>query len=302
MGPFVWNAFRLNRLRSAVRSFNRAITMQARELVASGREHLVRFLPRKVSVAEVQDRIGNANDFRRIVGYRSDLKRGRSSELTRVLKRYNPDALEFTEGSRGLPVTEYEDREQRINRAAIRRERNRQRRAMETDLFEGDELTVDFDGMSPAELGTAMNNTDMMPEDAGESDASVEDLDAETYQRWELEDARAMREAIQPHERLESYLDAWRDPMNGHELMGGFHEFIEALEWMRDHAVEGLNKMFNSGRDEVEVAYLIDSGGNWNPYVNIPIETRHNRAYAFVTGYARKLGWRSTEEGDVDDR
>lgn len=288
---FAWNAFRLARLRSAVRAYNRAITMREAELAAEGLSELSSLLPERVTVEGVMSRINTANDFRRIVGYRGDLARGRSSELTRVLKSYDPHALDITTGRRGAPTTKYAVKEERINRSALTRMRNAARRNMSRDLVPGDPLTKRLDDMDFAEYANAMDNTDMYLPGEGVPDDSVEDLDAETYQRWEQEDARKHRDSIQIHARYDSYMGAWKDPLNHHEEMGGFDVFIDAMEWMRDNRPDMLSKMFDSGADEVQVAYLIDSGGKGNPYHQIPVETRHARALDFVTSYAARAGW-----------
>lgn len=288
---FTWNIFRLLRLRSAVRAFNRTITMRERELAAQGTPELTYLLPERVTVEGVKERVKNVNDFRRIVGYSRDIRRGRSSELSRILKKYDPNALQFEPGHRGEPTTRYANREYWIDTSAIRRQRAKERRIMETPLHEGDVLNQDYASMSDTEYMNAMNNNDLGIGEGGEPDASVEDMDNATLQRWEQEDAKRKRDTMLPHARLDTYLGEWHNPMNGHALMGDYEEVVSALEWMRDVRPDVSIKMFNSGADEVEVAYLIDSGGKKNPYNNIPIETRHARTVKFVTTYARKCGW-----------
>ena len=146
---FNWTASRLSRLASALRAFNRAITMRARELVSAGRPDLVDLLPQRMTAADVKARVNNVNDFRRIVGYRNDAKRGRTSELTRILRTVRPDALDFTEEN-GVVTTNYAKREHRYDVTAIRSRRAETLRDMTRPLYEGDE-TFSLEDMSPTE-------------------------------------------------------------------------------------------------------------------------------------------------------
>lgn len=290
MKPFNWTQKRLNRLRSAVRSYNAAITNRAKELESHGLGYMVGMLPSKVSVSDIKERVKDVNAYRRIVGYRNDAKRGRTSELTRVLKSVNPKALEFTRDRYDNVTTEYSKREYDINQRAIRRQRAKTLKDMQVELFEGD-TAQDVGSMTPAEYAAFTSDTDMMPDDAGEFDDSVEDVDSETLTKWRHEDARAKREQVMPDAMYEVYMYVWKDPMNFHAAMGGYQDLISAMEWMVDNRVDVLNKMFNSGRDEIDPNYITESGGNANPYVNIPYETRHNRAVRFIVSTARRAGY-----------
>ena len=66
---------------------------------------------------------------------------------------------------------------------------------------------------------------------------------------------------------------------------------MDALEWMAENEPAYLNKLFALGYDELDPSYISESGGENNPYVNTPYETRHNRAVRFVVGRARKVGY-----------
>ena len=290
MREFNWTQKRLGRLRSAVRSYNAAITRRTKELESHGLGYMARMLPSKVSVADIKERIKDVNAYRRIVGYRNDAKRGRTSELTRVLKSVRPKALEFTRDRYDNVTTVYAKREYDINQRAIRRQRANTLRDMQSELFEGD-TAQDVDSMSPPEYATFTSDTDMMPDDAGEPDDSVEDVDSETLTKWRQEDARAKREQVMPDAMYDVYMYIWKDPLNFHAAMGGYQDLISAMEWMEQNRVDVLNKMFNSGRDEIDPNYITESGGNANPYVNIPYETRHNRAVRFIVSTARSAGY-----------
>ena len=290
MVGFNWTASRLARLRSAVRAANAAITRRAKELSAAGLEHLTGLLPDRFNVQEIMGRVNNVNDFRRIVGYRNDARRGRTSELTRVLRTVRPDALDFTEEN-GTVTTNYAKREHEYNVRAIRRERAKSMRDMERLLFDGDTSFSPSD-MEPEELGVLTANNDLMPEDAGEPDESAVDVDEGTLNRWRQEDARRKRSSVSVDSMYFVYVRTWENPLNHHQDMPGYQDMLDALTWLLEHRPDVLNKMFNLGRDELDPWYITESGGSSNPYVNVPYETRHNRAVRYVTGVARKAGWK----------
>lgn len=290
MKGFNWTSKRLARLASAVRAYNSAITRRTKELTNLGLGHMVRFLPEKVTTAQIRERVRDVNDYRRIVGYRNDAKRHRYSELTRILKKSNPNALDFTRDVKGNVVTDYAKREYLYNKRAIARQRAKTLKDMQSELYEGD-IAVNVDDMTPTEFATLASDTDIIPDEAGEFDDSVEDVDSGTLTRWRQEDMRAKREQIMPDAMYEVYLAVWQSPLNFHNTMHGYQDLIDALEWMADNRPDVLNKMFNSGRDEIDPDYITESGGNSNPYVNIPYETRHNRAVNFIVSTARRAGY-----------
>lgn len=297
-GDFQWNAFRLARLASAVRAYNAAITNAYKVLLDNGLGNYRKYLPDYITTTDVKNRIYTLNDFRRIVGYKNDLKRGRSSELTRILKSYNPNALTITTGHRGKPTTVYEANEYKNNIAQIERERKRRYEAVMNDLIPGDTMTVDLENLSPPAYAAAMSNTDLIPPDSGEVDHSTETLDQETYQKWEQQDAKDQRTTGSLPATFETYLQYWEED---HEGMPYYYPMISALKFLRDVRPDILRKMFDTKADEIQVAYLIDSGTNWNPYWYIPIQTRHQNAYHFVERYARYAGWRMPNNLRQDD-
>ena len=248
------------------------------------------YLPDKVTVEGIKSRIYNTNDFRRIVGYKNDVAHGRYSELTRVLKKANPHALDIVENKQGHLTTDYAIKQFRYDVQAIRRNTKLKRELLSTELFEGDQA-VDFDSLSEPELGTISSNTDILPEDAGEPDESVEDVDQETLAKWRREDARRKRQQMMPDPMFEVYMDTWKDPRNNHQVMPGYQDLIDAMEWMLHNRVDALNKMFAEGWDELDPNYITESGDPWNPYVNIPYETRHNRAVRFIVNRAKAVGY-----------
>lgn len=290
MPGFNWTSARLARLRSAVRSFNAALTRRARELESQGLGHLARFLPDRATVEGVKSRVTDVNAFRRIVGYRSDLKRGRTSELTRILRSADPHALDVVGDEDSGYTTAYARRQRELDERAIRRAARRTAADVSTELFPGD-TAYDLDSMSAPELGAIASDTEI-PLPGGEPDDSVEDVDASTLNRWREEDAREKRAAIEPISTYYKYMDAWTDPVNMHDSMAGYQDMIDALEWLASNRTDVLNKMFTIGRDEMDPRYIIISGGpDRNPYFNIDYAVRHRRAVEYVTGMARKVGY-----------
>lgn len=290
MPGFNWTASRLNRLRSAVRSFNAAITRRERELDDGGQSILKRYLPSRVTVEGIMSRVHSANDFRRIVGYKSDRKHRRYSELTRILKTVSRDALDITTDEFGRLTTNYSERQYKIDMRAIRRQRQRTLEDIGREFFEGDDA-YDMDGLSPAKYGTLTSDNDLMPEDEGEADDSYTDVDPDTLKRWEQEDASRKREQVAVDAMYEVYRATWTAVSNHHADMGGYQELMDALDWMAGNEAAYLNKLFALGYDELDPGYISESGGEGNPYVNTPYETRHNRAVRFVVDRARKVGY-----------
>lgn len=290
MPGFNWTASRLNRLRSAVRAFNAAITRRERELDDEGQSILKGYLPSRVTVEGIMSRVHSVNDFRRIVGYKSDRKHRRYSELTRVLKTVNSDALDITTDELGRLTTKYSERQYKLDMRAIRRQRQRTFEDIGREFFEGDDA-YDMDGLSPAKYGTLTSGNDLMPEDEGEADDSYTDIDPDTLMRWEQEDASRKREQVAVDAMYEVYRDTWTAVSNRHADMGGYRELLDALDWMAENEPAYLNKLFALGYDELDPSYISESGSENNPYVNTPYETRHNRAVRFVVDRAGKVGY-----------
>lgn len=289
MPGFNWTPSRLNRLRSAVRAFNAAITRRERELDDAGQSILKGYLPSRVTVEGTMSRVHSVNDFRRIVGYSSDRKHRRYSELTRVLKSVSRDALDITTDEFGRLTTKYSERQYRLDMRAIRRQRRKTVEDIGIEFFEGDDA-YDMNELSPAKYGTLTSGNDLMPEDEGEADDSYTDVDPDTLKRWEQEDASRKREQVAVDAMYEVYRGTWTAISNHHADMGGYQEFLDALDWMAENEPTYLNKLFALGYDELDPSYISESGGETNPYVNTPYETRHNRAVRFVADRARKVG------------
>lgn len=290
MPGFNWTSSRLNRLRSAVRAFNAAITRRERELDDEGQSILKGYLPSRVTVEGIMSRVHSVNDFRRIVGYKSDRKHHRYSELTRVLKTVNRDALDITTDELGRLTTKYSERQYKLDMRAIRRQRKKTLEDIGREFFEGDDA-YDLESVSPAKYGTLTTDNDLMPEDEGEPDDIYTDVDPDTLKRWEQEDASRKREQVAVDAMYEVYRSTWTAVSNHHADMGGYQELLDALDWMAENGPACLNKLFALGYDELDPSYISESGSENNPYVNTPYETRHNRAVRFVVDRARKVGY-----------
>lgn len=264
--------------------------MKEKELDEQGRGDLKRYLPERVTVDEIKGRIHSRNDFRRIVGYKADEQRGRSSELGRILKKNNPHALDLEVQPSGVITTQYERKEYKLTKQRLDRRRKQMRQDMETELFLGDKA-VKFDEMSGPEYAASVDGTDLVQPDEGEPDTSVEDVDEPTKAKWRAEDARAHAESVQVDAMVNVYLKTWEDITNDHESLPGYQDLIDAIEWMEQHKPRELNKMFNSGADEIDPQWVYHD--TWaNPYTGIvPFEQRHQRAVRYVTQWARKAGW-----------
>lgn len=289
MPRFNWTPGRLSRLRSAVRSFNAALTRRARELESQGLGHMARFLPDRATVEGIKARVMDANSFRRIVGYRDDAKRGRTSELTRILRSVDPHALDVVGDEDSGYTTAYARRQRELDERAIRRAARRTVADVGTELFPGD-TAYDLDSMSAPEFGAIASDTEI-PLPGGEPDDGVEDVDASTLNRWREEDAREKRATVEPVAMYDTYMAVWTDPANMHDSMPGYQDMIDALEWLATKRTDVLNKMFTIGRDEMDPRYITTSGGASNPYVNTPYETRHMRAVDYVTSMAERAGY-----------
>lgn len=290
MPGFNWTASRLNRLRSAVRAFNAAITRKERELDDEGQSILKGYLPSRVTVEGIMSRVHSVNDFRRIVGYKSDIRHHRYSELSRVLKSVDRNALDITTDGLGRLTTKYSERQYKLDMRAIRRQRQRTLEDIGREFFEGDDA-YDMGGLSPAKYGTLTSDNDLMPEDEGEPDDSYTDVDPDTLKRWEQEDASRKREQVAVDAMYETYRSTWTSVSGHHADMGGYQELLDALDWVAGNEPAYLNKLFALGYDEMDPSYISESGGETNPYVNTPYETRHNRAVRFVVDRARKVGY-----------
>ena len=284
-----WNATNTARLRSAVRSYNAAITRREKELAAAGLEDYAQFLPKRTTVAETKKRIHDKNDYRRIVGYSSDEKRGRTSELNRILKKNDARALEVIETAEGAITTKYTHDKLRRDKAAKRRRDNRIIRNLGRKLTPAD-TAFDLDGMSEAEQAAFLNGSGVHLDD-GEYDASYDEgYSPQELYDFDVSDAAGDAEGYTVWEYLENWLESWTDPANQHMGLPGFADVVDALQWMAVHARDFLEKLFVTGRDEMDIGFLVVSPSSTG-YDDLPTESRHSRVVGFVTDAAHAAGW-----------
>ena len=285
MAGFVWNAFRLRRAKNAIRSFNYYIDKAAKKMIADGLGDYVGYLPRKMTLKQLKAQIFSEADFRRIIGYKGDAKHGKWSRMERIKR---PGAMDFVETPDGGFATNYDINEERNDRRANERRTAKRRKAQETKLYEDDDA-VDFGTMSAEEYARRMANNDLLLPYEGEPDSSVEDVAPETKRQWDREDAERQRAQASVGSMYEKYRGVWSDPVNMHDSMEGYQAMLDALDWLYDNAPDVLDKMFNSGYDQMEINYIVISDGAGNPYIGIPYEVRHKRAVDFVASRAEKV-------------
>lgn len=285
--PFILNAFQKARLISAVRSFNRAITMKAKEYAANGLDILIAGLPEKLSTAEVEARIKSKNDFRRIVGYANDKKHGRPSELDRVLKSVDPNALDVTlDVETGVIESKFERDKYKRDMRAVRREMKKQMDDIAVNLG-----LDSFDELEPWTKSQILDSNLAGSLQKGVSDDSVIDVDEATLSEWKKEDAESYRDTATVTSMYDVWMGTWTNPINSHSDMPGYQSVIDAMSYLYEFAPSRLNYMFASGRDEMDPDYISISGGESNPYVNIDYETRHNNVVSYILGEAMKEGY-----------
>jgi hypothetical protein len=255
-----------------------------REKELRNNPQLIELLPDRVTVEGIKNDVKNVNDFRRIVGYANDRKRGRPSKLDRILKSVNPDALEFRESDK---LTNYQHKEKQYN---IRADRRRQKRELaEERKRRADEGLKPIEEMSEAEYATFISDTDM-DSMIGEPDDEYYETDEERRARWEAEDAERKRVASQVESKVEVYLGVWKDPKNRHHLQEGYDELINAMEWMQREEPAYLLHLFNRGDQELIPDYIYINTKTL-AYLSESPETRHDRAVAYVIKHARRVGW-----------
>lgn len=272
MGRGFWErGNRKARLASAVRSYNAAITRRERELDEAGEGDQKRYLPKRVTVEEIRERVGeDKNAFRRIVGLKSDAKRGRTSELTRVLKSVRPNALEIVDG-----MTRYAREQARYDKRANKRLQSELANAGRIDGLDGKPL-FDFtpEDLSDPEYAARVDGT-ILPNDGGEPDPSATDVDDETLNRWMAEDARAYRDSTGAWNYANRYREIWADERSGNSIRPYYEEVLDMLDYLLEEKPRYIQLMFNSGTPELDIHYIIESD---ILYSHIDFDTRHSRA------------------------
>lgn len=273
------------RIRSAVRAANAAITRRAKELEAAGLGELVDNLPPRFTISDVEGRIKNRNDFRRIVGYKNDLKHGRKSELTRILRTADPHALDFDDNG----LTRYENKQTVLFEKQIQNTRDKSMK--DAEGISGRSI----DDMSSQEYAVFSSDNDLMPDDAGELDDEFDITSMPDSIHWHYEDAKNKATGVEVDAMYEVYRATWVYDSSNVSHIPGYSQGLAALDWLADNRPTVLNGMFAGGADEMDPYYISESDvskSTPNPYINIDFETRRKRAANYIVEHARAVGWR----------
>lgn len=295
--PFIMTPAQLAQLKKKLNKFNRTVRRARERNTASGKDYLNDYMPNEYSLETMQTVIYDEDEF-----YRWTDEGG---VFDRASEKGAFDVLQSDSGTRR---TRWEKELMEENAAQQRAERERQTANMETELYDGDEA-VDFSSMSPTERATAYAGNDLIPDDAGEPDPSVEDVDEQTKARWEFDDSVNKLARSNIHAKFWEYYGVWTADKNRHMKMPRGSETASALTWLYENRPDVLEKMFNSGRDEMVVDYIY-----LNPtstvYASIPLDERHANAASYIlneyskvlasTEHAAKRS-SSTREERIDD-
>lgn len=280
------------RTSAAVRAYNRAITMQERVNIAAGEEWKNGFLPERVTVADVRERIHDVNDYRRIVGYRNDAAHGRPSELDRVLKKVNPTALDVVGDENGEPVTRYVKKE--VKYAARQKERARKRNAEIVEKKYLDHIAglTSLPAPEPIEPSFAeellsYSESAYVPTDAGfvDEDYYQEETYNDELRRLQLENAR---ESVSG--RYDEFLALWTDDSMGHQELDGYDDVMDAMRWMWENYPGDLGYLLDE--EVTQNDWLYESPKSHTNYYNKGFERRHSETVDKVIETAESLGWR----------
>lgn len=266
--------------------------MQERVNLAAGEEWKNEFLPDRVSVSDVRDRIHDVNDYRRIVGYKNDAAHGRPSELDRVLKKVNPTALDVVADENGEPVTRYVKKE--VKYATRQKERARKRHAeiAERKYLEDMAAQTSLPAPEPIEPSFAeellgYSESAYVPTDAGyvDDDYYQEETYNDELRRLHQESAR---ESVSG--RYDEFLAIWTDDSMGHHDLDGYDDVMDALRWMWENQPGELGYLLD---DEVtQNDWLYESPKSHTNYYNKNFEKRHYETVDKVIETAEYLGWR----------
>lgn len=313
---FNWTPLRLATLTKRVRAYNAAITRAENLWRKNGYGNLISHLPKRITVEETKSRIDNVNDFRRIVGYDSQISKKRRSELTRILNKYNKDALApkfITKDDTGIITTKYTDEQYKLNKRYTKRKakhdradlaayeeeqirkikenskiKNQINKVLEEMPQEDKKEPVDtwdtdeFEEEEYPELyedWTKQDNTDLVYEDSGEYDYSIEDIDEQTKYDWNVEDSKDQIDTGSLNSKYKAYIETWTRFANFHNSMSGYGQLIEDLLYLKDVHPRFLMTIFNMGYDEADLKFI--SPAKNSPYVNLDYRARHNRAVNF---------------------
>lgn len=273
---FVMTPAQIAQLKKKLNMFNRTVKRARDKNTSMGKDYLNDYMPREFDLETMQAVMYDEEEFYRWTeeGGLFDRARGKG-------------ALDVLQSDNGTRRTRWEKELLEENAAHQRAERERQTSNMETELYDGDEA-VDFESMSPTERATAYAGNDLIPDDVGEADPSVEDVDAQTKARWEFDDSVMKEARSNVASKFWEYHGVWTADKNRHMKMPRGYEVASALTWLYENRPDVLEKMFNSGRDEMVVDYIY-----LNPkstvYASIPLDDRHMNAASYILGEYEKV-------------
>ncbi len=280
------------KLRFAIRDYNKAIKARRAKNERNGLSYLNDYLPDEYEYSTVESLINTEEDYDFWVGTPKV-----AGLLERVLDSYDPHALDVIKRNNGVMTTNFADEMMRESKERARKERERQTENMAKELYPGDKV-YDIDNMSEAERATLYANNDLIPDDVGEHDSSVEDVDEQTKWKWNQEDELKWSMSGSLKSRYSSYRFMWVG--NGHARYPGYSDALDALDWLYDNRPDVLEKMFNSGDDEMQLDYLYINPKS-DVYANIPFDERHANVVSYLTRQAIKAGMDTSLEWKKED-
>lgn len=257
-------------LKRKMNAFNRELKKAKQHNITVGKDYLNEYLPGEFTVEFLNDVIRSEDDFYRWVDDGGVLDKAKDSSTFDVL--VSPDGTRKSRFSKEL---------QEENKEIMEAERARQVQNLGTELYEGDEV-MDVSTMSETQKATLYADNDLLPDDVGERDRTVEDVDEATRARWETEDA--MREVSRANvsAKFDEYYGVWTSAKSRHMGMPQGKVVADNLTWLYEHRPDVLEKMFNSGKDEMQVDYIYLTPSN-KAWANIPHDERHENVVNYIT-------------------
>ena len=264
------SAGQLAQLKKKMNFFNRELRKAKTHNETVGNDYLNEYLPDEFNMEFFDQVINSEDEYYRWVDEDGILDKAKKKGIFDVLVSSN-----------GEYKSRFSKEVVEENRQLRESERSRQTENLGTELYPGDEV-VDVESMSDTEKATLYADNDLLPDNVGEPDLSVEDVDASTKAKWETEDA--MREASRSSvsEKFYEYYGVWTSAASRHMQQTGGRIVADNLQWLYDNRPDVLEKMFNSNKDEMVVDYIYNTPKS-KVYANIPYDDRHQNVVSYVT-------------------
>lgn len=241
-----------------MRVFNRNVDRLARKYGTT------EGLPEKITVEQVTELINNANDFRRLVGYKGDEKR-RPSMLQRFRAGVRPGAQEINPETGNV---NWIDREIATNKRAIARERRKVA------------VKIGLDDMDEAQAVRATDQVNVAP------------LKGDYRTAEDLSDLVRMRSKESPSTYWENYSSVWNE-----NAVVPRESVNRILRKFLMEKPEALRTIMDIGYDEAQIEYIY--ADERSVYRNIPMETRHRNITSFWDEMEGE--YFTVEEGRADE-